>query len=325
MSGCDCFSICDNHFGRTNNHEYETSSDTFSNADLVHDRGHGHRRGCGKNAPSGTTISVEQVYKAATIPAGYQIVTIQTPVENGKPIQFGIGGIDFAQDGTVVVAQKPELTLLTDTDGDGIADLYKTICDRWRAGGNYCEYVHGPVIDSAGNYYISINLSDAARDAACNKAGGTTLGYDGWASVGGKTEGLQRIAWDGKTIPFEIHSMKLTKTGFAVRFTRPVDPRTVREAGAVSFKHWHYHYHGKYGSPKVDLADDTATVRLISNDGQTVVVDLPLKEGQSFKTMKIGCFALIDAFHTLDHQLARIQEMGFECADITDNHDRLSR
>ncbi len=36
--------------------------------------------------------------------------------------------------------------------------------------------------------------------------------------------------------------------------------------------------------------------------------------------MKIGCFALIDAFHTLDHQLARIQEMGFDCADITDNH-----
>ena len=36
--------------------------------------------------------------------------------------------------------------------------------------------------------------------------------------------------------------------------------------------------------------------------------------------MKIGCFALIDAFHTLDHQLARIKELGFDCADITDNH-----
>ncbi len=35
--------------------------------------------------------------------------------------------------------------------------------------------------------------------------------------------------------------------------------------------------------------------------------------------MKIGCFALIDAFRTLDHQLKRIQEMGFDCADITDN------
>lgn len=36
--------------------------------------------------------------------------------------------------------------------------------------------------------------------------------------------------------------------------------------------------------------------------------------------MKIGCFALVDAFHTLDHQLSRIAELGFDCADITDNH-----
>ncbi len=36
--------------------------------------------------------------------------------------------------------------------------------------------------------------------------------------------------------------------------------------------------------------------------------------------MKIGCFALIDAFHSLDHQLKRIAEMGFEYADITDSH-----
>ena len=36
--------------------------------------------------------------------------------------------------------------------------------------------------------------------------------------------------------------------------------------------------------------------------------------------MEIGCFALIDPFSTLDHQLARIAEMGFKYADVTDNH-----
>lgn len=36
--------------------------------------------------------------------------------------------------------------------------------------------------------------------------------------------------------------------------------------------------------------------------------------------MKVGCFALVDPFETLDHQLQRISEMGFEYADITDNH-----
>ena len=36
--------------------------------------------------------------------------------------------------------------------------------------------------------------------------------------------------------------------------------------------------------------------------------------------MEIGCFALIDPFSTLDHQLSRVQGMGFKYADITDNH-----
>lgn len=36
--------------------------------------------------------------------------------------------------------------------------------------------------------------------------------------------------------------------------------------------------------------------------------------------MKVGCFALIDPFRTLDHQLSRIAELGFDSADITDNH-----
>lgn len=36
--------------------------------------------------------------------------------------------------------------------------------------------------------------------------------------------------------------------------------------------------------------------------------------------MKVGCFALIDPFRPLDHQLKRIASMGFRCADITDSH-----
>jgi hypothetical protein len=448
----------------------------------------------------------EQAYHPTTIPAGYRVVTIQAPVENDQPLQFGVGGIDFAEDGTaiiagrtagiwrykagkwsrfaeglhdpqgirvmapdgsaVVVAQKPELTLVQDVDGDGHADLYKTICDRWRGGGNYCEYVHGPVLDAEGNYYVSINLSDAAQDAACDKGGGaamgTSLGYDGWAakitpqgqfipfasglrsaagigisnkdeifitdnqggwvgtsklnhltegsfygypaslldlpeyrqgkkldkaefeklvkppaawiphgelanspgnpefdetggkfgpfagqifigdqtrsnifraalekvngqyqgavfnfidhlqsgcirirfdqtgrlwvgqtgrgwaSVGGQTEGLQRIEWDGNTVPFEMHSMKLTPSGFAVHFTRPVDPQTVRAAGAVRFRHWHYHYHGEYGSPKVGETEDAVTVRSISDDGRTVSLDLPLQVGQVYQIITEG-------------------------------------
>lgn len=37
--------------------------------------------------------------------------------------------------------------------------------------------------------------------------------------------------------------------------------------------------------------------------------------------MKIGCFALVDPFTTLDHQLDRIRDWGFHYADVTDTGD----
>ncbi|NDJ74862.1 MAG: sugar phosphate isomerase/epimerase [Chloroflexi bacterium] len=36
--------------------------------------------------------------------------------------------------------------------------------------------------------------------------------------------------------------------------------------------------------------------------------------------MKVGCFALVDPFSLLDHQLMRVAGMGFKYADVTDNH-----
>lgn len=40
----------------------------------------------------------------------------------------------------------------------------------------------------------------------------------------------------------------------------------------------------------------------------------------SNEKIQVGCFALVEPFRTLDHQLKLIAEMGFTCADITDNH-----
>ncbi|MCY7303606.1 MAG: sugar phosphate isomerase/epimerase [Thermoleophilia bacterium] len=37
--------------------------------------------------------------------------------------------------------------------------------------------------------------------------------------------------------------------------------------------------------------------------------------------MTVGCFALVDPFSTLEHQLDRIRDWGFHHADVTDNSD----
>ena len=36
--------------------------------------------------------------------------------------------------------------------------------------------------------------------------------------------------------------------------------------------------------------------------------------------MKVGCFALIEPFSSLDHQLQIIEDLGFKYADVTDSH-----
>jgi hypothetical protein len=36
------------------------------------------------------------------------------------------------------------------------------------------------------------------------------------------------------------------------------------------------------------------------------------------KTMNVGCFALVDSFSVMDHQLERIAGLGFKHADVTE-------
>ncbi|HEX7762649.1 MAG TPA: hypothetical protein VF433_03440, partial [Cellvibrio sp.] len=53
---------------------------------------------------------------------------------------------------TVVVGQKAELTRISDTNGDGIADKYETLFDAHSYHGNYHTYMHGPTRGSDGAY-----------------------------------------------------------------------------------------------------------------------------------------------------------------------------
>lgn len=84
----------------------------------------------------------------------------------------------------VVVSQKSELTRLTDTNGDGLADKFETLTDAFSYHGNYHAYMHGPVRDANGDYFMALNL-DHPSDDIMYKAGGrymgTSGGYRGWA------------------------------------------------------------------------------------------------------------------------------------------------
>ncbi|MGJ8723206.1 MAG: family 16 glycoside hydrolase [Roseibacillus sp.] len=68
-------------------------------------------------------------------------------------------GLVAENESTFVVMQRPELTRISDSDGDGVADLYETICDDFGMSGNYHEFAFGPVRDANGDYFVSLNVA----------------------------------------------------------------------------------------------------------------------------------------------------------------------
>jgi mono/diheme cytochrome c family protein len=85
--------------------------------------------------------------------------------------------------GLVVVAgQKAELTRISDTNGDGIADRYETLFDAHSYHGNYHTYLHGPVRAKDGAYYFALNLAHGGDIyMGGGQVMGTYGGFNGWA------------------------------------------------------------------------------------------------------------------------------------------------
>ena len=85
---------------------------------------------------------------------------------------------------TVVAGQKAELTRISDTNGDGIADRYDTLFDAHSYHANYHSYMHGPVRGKDGSYYFALNLVHDGTGSAYTAGGnvmGTWGGFNGWA------------------------------------------------------------------------------------------------------------------------------------------------
>lgn len=100
-------------------------------------------------------------------------------VENESWSLFASGlhealGVLPAGPGEIIVTQRPELTRIKDTSGDGKADLFETLTDAWGISGNYHEYVFGPVRDEEGNLFGTLNVG-------WEDGGVSWVPYRGWA------------------------------------------------------------------------------------------------------------------------------------------------
>ena len=170
----------------------------------------------------------------------YHIETIETP----EGLVTETGGIDFLPDGRLVavfrrgevmiydpdtkewslfakglhdplgvlavgndellIGQRPEVTRVKDTDGDGRADLYKTVTDEFGMSGNYAEFTHGPIMDEEGSLYFSLNTASnngPVRDiirgeySPRGRVGRmfSAVSYRGW---------VMKVTPEGETIPW---------------------------------------------------------------------------------------------------------------------------
>lgn len=60
----------------------------------------------------------------------------------------------FYRDGSLYATSRPEITRMTDRDGDGRADLFETVTQNWGINGNYHEYNFGSDPDKDGRVWV---------------------------------------------------------------------------------------------------------------------------------------------------------------------------
>ena len=75
--------------------------------------------------------------------------------------------------------------------------------------------------------------------------------------------------------------MKLTKKGFRLIFTQPLDPQTV-SVDDIVFEKWGYNYSSDYGSPKIDLTEVPVKSAKLKKDNTVLEVKLDLETDKVF-------------------------------------------
>jgi glucose/arabinose dehydrogenase len=64
-----------------------------------------------------------------------------------------------AKDDWLNVTQRPDVTRIKDTNGDGKADVFEVVTDGWEINGDYHEYAFGSRFDASGNLWITLCLT----------------------------------------------------------------------------------------------------------------------------------------------------------------------
>ena len=111
-----------------------------------------------------------------------------------------------------------------------------------------------------------------------------------------------------------MHSVKLTKEGFRITFTKPTDKALAGDLEKYSVERWGYHYHPKYGSPKTDLKKEKPASVQVSKDGLQVNIGVTLEKNRVYK-LNLGS----------DHSQGRLENGQWVCLVHLEPSQELNR
>lgn len=94
-------------------------------------------------------------------------ITPDAKAEPWRRFAFGLHeplGVLALSEKEILVTQRPELTRLRDTNGDGVADHYETLNDDWQVTDNWHEFTFGLRQDATGDFILATGLPDVAGE-----------------------------------------------------------------------------------------------------------------------------------------------------------------
>src|SRR5690606_14208914 len=126
----------------------------------------------------------------------------------------------------------------------------------------------------------------------------------GWGSAGDANEGLQRLIFNQKDMPFEMKNIKAMPDGFEIEFTLPVDKNSAEDIASYSLETFTYKYNSVYGSPPVD--QETAKIKgvKLSSDGLKVRIVTDGLRKHFIHTLTLDGVRSKESFYSLIHPTA---------------------
>ncbi len=85
------------------------------------------------------------------------------------------------KEGWLYVVQRPDVTRIRDSDGDGRADEFEVVSSPWEISGDYHEYAFGSKFDRAGDLWVTLCLTGSFGSDVLYRGWCLRIGPDGTA------------------------------------------------------------------------------------------------------------------------------------------------